>query len=133
MGSPPGVLAGVHVLVVDDNRDARTIFTHVLEHHGALVTARHNAESAVQVLRETRVDLVLTDMRLPDRDGTWVLTRARELGVTAPFIAVSGQDYDEAHLRRDGFTTYLRKPVDQGLLVAAVNEVARTRAERRDG
>ena len=94
MGSPAGVLRGLHVFVVEDDRDAREILTTVLEYVGALVTAAPTAAEALRHLRATTPDVVLADMNLGRHDAGALLARARKAGTTAPFIVVSAADYD---------------------------------------
>jgi two-component system OmpR family response regulator len=120
-------LKDFQVLVVDDDRDARNIFSAVLRHFGAAVVAVTNASGAVAALRRFTPDVVLADMRLPDGTGSGVLREARALRNNAAFIAVSAFDLDEGALRDAGFKLWLRKPVEHGELVAAVRAVARER------
>ena len=120
-----GALAGLHVLLADDNRDARTIFSEILRYYGALVTTAASAKATLRVLRQIAVDVVVAEMTLPDFDGAKLLARARRRGVTVPFIALSSQDFDEHTLTAQGFVVYLRKPVDTPQLVNAVLAAAR--------
>ena len=120
-----GVLAGLHVLVVEDNRDARTIFSRVLRYFGALVTSAVSAAEALQLLRAMRPDVVLTDIQLPDHYGTWLVRQARRRGATTPFVAISSGDLDAGDLAESGFEVFLRKPVDHDRLVDVILSVAR--------
>ena len=120
-------LKDFQVLVVDDDRDTRNIFSAVLRHFGAAVVAVTNASGAVAALRRFSPDVVLADMRLPDGTGSGVLREARALRNNAAFIAVSAFDLDEGALRDAGFQLWLRKPVEHGELVAAILTVARAR------
>src|SRR5947208_2698722 len=89
-----GVLHGLHVLVVEDDRDAREILKSVLAHFGALVTAARTAKEALTSLRQIRPDVVVTDMLLGTTDGVTLLHDARrDQSAGAPFIAVSGADF----------------------------------------
>jgi CheY-like chemotaxis protein len=123
--SPAGRLTGLHLLVVDDNHDAREILTMVFSYHGAVVTTASDAESALALLQRIAPDAVVCDIDLRNADGTWLLREVRAMKLSVPFIAVSGLDLDEHRLRKEGFRAYLRKPVDHELLVDTVLKVAR--------
>ena len=117
------VLRGLQILVVDDNRDALDIFRLVLTYFGATVTTARSARAALRTLKQIRVAVVIADMRLGRSDARWLLQQARAENVTAPFIAVSGDDFDFAALRREGFAGFLRKPIGHGELLDAVRTV----------
>ena len=125
MDARVGALAGLHVLVVEDNRDARQIFTALLTHFGAFVTTVETARAALRQLRALKPDVVLADIQLPDHSGSWLLSRVRGRGLDVPFIAISGADFDEAQLAASGFEAFLRKPVEHARLVEAILQVAR--------
>ena len=120
-------LTGLHLLVVEDNVDARAILTAVLEYCGALVTQASTATGALRVLRQTTPDAVVADMHLPDHDAPWLLREARQVRSHAPFVAVSAEDFDQEDLEQRGFEAFLVKPLDLPRLVAAVLTVVRRR------
>ena len=127
---PSDLLTGIHVLVVDDNPDARDLFRTILQYAGALVTGVSGAEQAVHLCEQILPDIVVTDIAMPGRDGFWLLgelRRRRGDGVRPiPAIAVTGQGpalpgrYDAA-----GFVEVLRKPVDPWELCRVVEMHAR--------
>jgi two-component system response regulator YesN len=126
MGAMPlDTLHGVSVLVVDDNGDAREILRAYLTYLGAFVVTANTAQDALRKLRQVTTDVVITDVRLGERDAMWLLTEARKYQPRTPFIAVSGLDYDEPDMQSAGFVAYLQKPVSYDRLVrvilAAVN------------
>ena len=98
---------GLTVLVVDDNADAREIFTRILGQAGALVTAVASADEAARQLEHFRPDVVITDLWMPERDGLWLLKwiRERDAGqdMYTPVIAVTARAdvYDTGDLRFD--------------------------------
>ena len=117
-------LSGVHVLVVDDDLDARTMLRQVLAHLGASVSAEGSAESALASLRDARPHLIITDLAMPGRGGCWLIqqVRARPGGNAIPIIAVTayGAEYPAQQVREVGGDAFLRKPIDIDMLAAVV-------------
>ena len=102
--APFGALSGVFVLVVEDNDDARHILQSLLTYLGAFVSTATTAASALNQLSQIKADVVICDVNLPDNDALWLIEQVRQHQPETPFIAVSGQDYDEYEMRRVGFT-----------------------------
>ena len=127
MGSRQGVLSGLHILVTEDDRDAREILKSVLGYFGAIVTVTQGADEAVAMLGHISPDVVIADMMLGPSDGFRLLRRARRRGNNTPFIAVSGQDFNPTDLQVAGFAAYLRKPIDHTTLVDSILAAVRTR------
>ena len=126
MASPPLPLAGVHILLVDDHDDGREMLAHLLQYSGALVTSAATAEAALQVA--STADIVVTDIRMPDHDGLWLLEQVRQRLGHMPVIALSAySDLDLWQLQQSGFDRVLRKPVDPHQLVEAVTTLSRHR------
>jgi DNA-binding response OmpR family regulator len=127
-------LHGIHILVVDDNADARVIFKSILTYAGAAVLVASSAAAAVRTLRHVRPTVVLTDLSMPKRDGVWLVrwirTRDAKREVRLPVIAVSARDdvYEEAKVLMEGFDDYLVKPVAPPELFAAIVRVMRRSA-----
>jgi CheY-like chemotaxis protein len=121
VGLPPlGALAGVYVLVVDDDEDARTILDSVLTYLGAFVATAATARSALDILGQIRVDVVVCDVYLGDHDALWLMRETRAHRPEPAFIAVSAQDHDEHEMLRAGFTASLTKPVRQDVLISTI-------------
>jgi CheY-like chemotaxis protein len=121
VGVPPSApLAGVYVLVVEDDEDARNIYRAILEYAGALVVTATAARAALNILTEIKFDAVLCDVQLSDADAFWLIGQARAHQPRTPFIAVSGLDFDEDEMRQAGFVVFLTKPVDPARLVSRI-------------
>ena len=125
MDSRRGVLTGLHILVVEDDIDARAILQSLLGYFGALVTVATGVRDGVQALRDMAPDVVITDMVLGRSTGFVLLDEARSAAGRMPFIAVSARDFDAHELERAGFAAYLRKPLDHNKLVDVILTVAR--------
>src|SRR5438270_12197785 len=94
MGARANVLAGLYILVVEDDRDSRDILRMLLEYFGAHVTTVATAREGLSMLRAIDPSVVIVDMLLGKSDGMEVIRGARQRGSVAPFIAVSGKDFD---------------------------------------
>ena len=137
MGRPPAVagdaLRGIHVLIVDDNADARELFRRILEYAGALVAVSGSAAAALHYTERLLPDVVVCDIVMPDHDGYWLLERLRAgappgTNVTGvPVIAVTAfaDEHASAQALERGFTAYLPKPIDPTELCRSVKTAAR--------
>ena len=127
--SRKGALRGSFVLVVDDKVHDREVLELVLSHFGAGVKTSDTAFGALKLLQVVDPDVVLIDTLAAagKEDARWLLTRARERGVRAPFIVMSTDDCDEAALRREGFESYLPKPIDYQRLLDTIGGLVRRR------
>jgi PAS domain S-box-containing protein len=119
-----GGLDGVRIVVADDQPDSRELMTSIFERAGALVSQCGSAAEALRVLDEDRVDLLVTDIAMPEMDGYQLLARVREKHRRLPAIAVSAYTGSEhqALAIAAGFAGYCAKPLEASRLV----ELART-------
>lgn len=123
---PHDVLVGTHVLVVDDDGDARDLLRMVLEYSGALVTVAPSAAEALRVLDRMMPDVVLTDIAMPTHDGYWLVramrARPAERGGEIPIVAITahGEQHGPERTLSAGFHGHLRKPLDPWELCRAV-------------
>ena len=76
-------LAGVKVLVVDDEPDARELIARVLEDAAAIVLSAASADEAIELVEAERPDVLVSDIGMPDVDGYELLRRVRALGPSA--------------------------------------------------
>jgi CheY-like chemotaxis protein len=118
-------LAGVTVLIVDD--DVRNVFalTSALELHGLTVLYADNGSDGIRLLTEhSEVDIVLMDAMMPDLDGnaTTKLIRALPGGAELPvvFLTAKAMPGDRESSLAAGATDYVTKPVDKELLLSVM-------------
>ncbi len=126
-------LHGLHVLVVDDEQDARELVAAVLERRGATITSVSTAAEALEELDRSRPDVILSDLGMPDEDGYALIRKLRartpERGGRIPAAALtayaSAQDRTRALLA--GFQSHVPKPIEASELTAVIaNLAART-------
>jgi signal transduction histidine kinase/ActR/RegA family two-component response regulator len=130
MDDPP-TLKGLRVLVVDDDADARDLFTSALEQCEAQVTAVASAGAALTALEGWNPDVLVSDIGMPKESG-YVLIRkvrrlTREQGGKIPALALTAYaGVDDVKLAlAAGFQAHLAKPVEPVLLALAVADLAR--------
>jgi CheY-like chemotaxis protein len=132
-----GPLAGLHLLVVDDNRDARVIYKTILTHCGAFVTAVSSAAAAARALKQIQPDVILTDLAMPGHDGFWLARwlrrRETKTGVHIPTVALTARDdiYERSSMPDIGLDDWLVKPVSHRDLVRVVAHLAAPLAPRQ--
>jgi CheY-like chemotaxis protein len=125
------MLLGVHVLVVDDDDDARQLLRAIFQYCGALVTVTASAREALSVLARVTPDVLVSDIALPEQDGYWLIGQVRALpaarGGAVPAIALTahGGVHGPARTLAAGFQTHLRKPIDPWELCGAVARLVR--------
>jgi CheY-like chemotaxis protein len=118
-------LAGLTVLLVDDEADAREVVAGILRHYGAGVVAVRSAAEAIARLREGRIDVLLTDIAMPVQDGYDLIRRVRKLGVPAAALTAFTSDEDRRKALAAGFQVHLSKPVEPGVLIDTIETLGR--------
>jgi two-component system cell cycle sensor histidine kinase/response regulator CckA len=125
---------GGSILLVDDSQAIRRIAKSMLERAGHAVIAVGSGSEAIAWLSEGgRVDLVITDVVMPDGSGSTVIDWLKRERPQTPVLVMSGYTEDEQVKRgmRTGELPFLRKPFSAEDLVQAAQEVLRTAATRR--
>src|SRR5687767_13174575 len=118
----PQPLAGVSVVLVEDNTDGRELLEAFLRFVGANVRSAANAEEGFQLFMQSAPTVVVTDIVLPGHDGVWLLEQVRASMPGVRVIALTGRvlPADALRLRSLGFDEHLAKPVDLDAVIAAI-------------
>jgi len=124
-------LAGVRVLVVDNEEDARTMIRAGLEECDAHVHCAASVTEALAILAREKVDVLVSDIGMPERDGYDLIQRVREIeaceGVrNLPAVALTAYTDEEA-IRRSlssGYQMHMAKPIELDKLAEAVSHLA---------
>jgi len=130
-------LAGVRVLLVDDEPDARELLTEVLEQYGARVASAASADEALAFIERERPDVVLSDIGLPGEDGYALIGRLRALppdrgGVTpAAAITAYARSDDARRALAAGYQRHAPKPIQPLALARLVHDLHLVRNPER--
>lgn len=111
-----------YVLVVDDEPNMRRVLEIMLRNAGHVVYGAANGREALVQLAAHPVDLVLTDMRMPELDGMGLLRALREEGNQVPVIVITahGTVQSAVEAMRYGASDYILRPFDLEALELAI-------------
>ena len=120
------------VLIVDDEEDLRYVYTRQLRGDGYLLDTAVDGEEAIEKIRTNEYAVILTDMRMPRKDGLAVIAAAREHLPDAEIIVLTGHGSLENALqafKSGNIFEYLLKPLDD---IGVLNTVVARAMERRN-
>ena len=123
-------LAGLRVLVVDDDADGREMLLALLGAEGAQATAAASAFEALELLRAPLPDVIVSDIGMPELDGFSFIEQLRRRepsqGGRVPAIALSAHTRADERNRalRSGFDRHVPKPLDAAQLIDALAALA---------
>jgi signal transduction histidine kinase len=122
-------LANIRVLVVDDEADSRDFLAFVLEQAGAEVTAAASASVALQILSQSKPDILLSDIGMPEMDGYMFMRQVRSLASeqenNIPAIALTAYagEMNQQQALAAGFQRHITKPVAPETLVQEIQNM----------
>jgi CheY-like chemotaxis protein len=121
------VLAGLSVLIVDDDADSVELLAVAIEQAGGTARGAKDALVAIDVLGAWVPDVLLIDIAMPDVDGYELLATVRTTAGLRhiPAVAVTARAFDAGRERciEAGFADHLTKPVDVPVLLAVVRSL----------
>ncbi|MDZ8225967.1 PAS domain S-box protein [Nostoc sp. ChiVER01] len=124
-------LTGINVLVVDDDTDTRELTAFVLEQYGAIVTAVSSATEAFLVLTQSKPDVLLSDIGMPDVDGYMLIQYVRSLfaqgdQIKAIALTAYAGEMNQQQALKAGFHKHISKPIEPMMLVQAISSLVRS-------
>jgi signal transduction histidine kinase/ActR/RegA family two-component response regulator len=127
--APETTLAGLSMMLVDDEADARELVEDILRNAGASVVCASSASEAMQKFVQAKPDLLLSDIGMPGENGYDLVRQVRALpiesggGVPAIALTAFARPEDRSRALAAGFQMHLAKPVEQAELLAAVSSL----------
>lgn len=124
-------LDSFHVLIVDDEPDARELMQYILTQRGALVTAAASVPEALEKFNSAKPDLIISDIEMPGEDGFSLISKINEInrlqGSEVPAIALTAHAQASERLKTlsAGYRMHLAKPVEPAELLTVVYNFAR--------
>jgi DNA-binding NtrC family response regulator len=123
-------------LIAEDNEDMRDLIQEVLEDAGYETLAAANGRQALAHIEKENemIDLIITDVRMPEMTGDELLAKAREMRVEAPVIVITafGSVEQAVEMVKAGAYQYLTKPFDNRELLRLVEEALESSAAQRE-
>jgi PAS domain S-box-containing protein len=125
-------LIGLQILIVDDNDDTRDFFSFVLEQFGAIVTAVASGNEALQALTQSKPDILLSDIGMPEMNGYMLMEQVRTLeaavgGKKIPAIALTAYagEINQQQALKAGFQQHIVKPIAPEELLMAISNLVK--------
>jgi CheY-like chemotaxis protein len=126
-------LAGLRILVVDDEPETLELVGHALREAGADVVMASGAEHALELLGTHDPHVVLSDLQMPDLDGYELMRRLRAVArpVVAVALSASASTADAKRALDAGFSVHVAKPIAMMDLVVTIRAAAPPPSLRR--
>jgi len=128
-GFAANLLAGIKVLVVDDEPDSRELLMTILTGCGSDVRCSDSAANAIQAFHEWSPDLLVSDIGMPNEDGYSLIRRLRNLDslqareIPAVALTAYATDEDRSQALSAGFQVHVPKPIEPESFVSSIASV----------
>ena len=110
------------ILLIDDDDTVRTMLRLTLVHFGHTVIEARDGKEGLELFQDANVDLLITDIVMPEKEGLEVLMELRKKHPPVKIIAISGGDY--LHMAKlMGAAKVLAKPFSTNVLIEAIDEL----------
>lgn len=122
------------ILVVEDDTESRAAMLKVLESAGYKTMEADNGQQALDLLLESNVDVIVTDLRLPVMDGVELLKRAKAADQEIEVIMITGHGTVEVAVEaiKEGAYDFITKPVKKAQLLHAVDKASEKQYLQRE-
>jgi len=125
----PNGLAGMPILIADDDADTRDFLAFLLESQGAVVTKVPSAQDVLQRIHSVRPAILLCDISMPDMDGYTLIEKLRTqfpdplAQVPAIAITAHARVSDQTHALEAGFQSHIPKPIEPEVLIQTILQI----------
>lgn len=112
------------ILIVDDSKEIRNILSTFLKEEGFKVYTAENGKKALDLIKEKIIDLIITDIRMPEMDGYQLTKKVKEERPRIGIIIMTAYTsiYTEGDIRKIGADDYISKPFE---LVDIIEKIER--------
>jgi CheY-like chemotaxis protein len=128
------LLSSARIMVADDEPNIRMTIRDILHKYGVEVTVASSGTEAMRLVENNDYDLVLSDIKMPDKTGYDVFCAARRRSATVPVILMTGFGYDPNHsivrASQEGLQAVMFKPFKVDLLLAEVRKAIQSQPVR---
>jgi CheY-like chemotaxis protein len=126
------LLAGADILIADDEPNIRVTIHDILRKHHVNVTVASNGCEAIAHIEQKDFDLILSDIKMPDKTGYDIFAAARKRSASVPVILMTGFGYDPNHsivrASQEGLQAVLFKPFKVDQLLGEIRKALQSRA-----
>jgi len=117
------------ILIVDDSESIREVVSFTLENEGYSVLVAVDGKDALKFLNRTPIDLIITDLHMPELDGIGLIKEVRNMPdyqrVPILFLTTESQAAKKMEAKEAGATGWIIKPFVPAKLIEAINKVLR--------
>ena len=115
------------ILIAEDDRELRQLFSHVLTKHGYTVSGVSDGQQALDAMDSDYFDLLICDIMMPVMDGYELVSQLREVGNTTPVLMITAKDaFDDMRLGfQSGVDDFMVKPINVNEMVLRVGALLR--------
>lgn len=115
------------ILIAEDDRELRELFTHVLTKHDYIVTGVSDGKQALDAIKNDYYDVIISDIMMPVMDGYEFVQNLRESGNTTPVLMITAKDaFDDMKMGfSSGTDDYMVKPVNVNEMILRVQALVR--------
>jgi two-component system, sensor histidine kinase SagS len=129
-GAEDPIIGNMHILVADDEPNIRNTISDVLRKYHAKITLAASGSEAIALLETETFDLVVSDIKMPDKNGYDVFAAAHKRNTSLPVILMTGFGYDPNHsivrASQEGLQAILFKPFKVDQLLTEVRKALQT-------
>ncbi|MBQ3049218.1 MAG: response regulator transcription factor [Oscillospiraceae bacterium] len=115
------------ILIAEDDRELRQLFSHVLSRNGYTVVGVSNGQEALEALDAEFYDMIISDIMMPVMDGYELVRQLREAGSNTPVLMITAKDaFDDMRIGfQSGVDDYMVKPINVNEMVLRVQALLR--------
>ena len=115
------------ILIAEDDRELRQLFSHVLNRYGYTVVGVSNGQEALDAMDTDFYDMIISDIMMPVMDGYELVRQLRDVGNTTPILMITAKDaFGDMRLGfQSGVDDYMVKPINVNEMVLRVQALLR--------